>query len=636
MLTSWRERLQQFPELTDINNWPKVDTDSISKSKRRTFRRNINIVVSVLEGESCSTAAKKIGVSPAMVTNVLNRCLGGQSSEQPILTYACIPFTQVNGSLRIKPHTDMSQNSGFMGEFKMLLTSEPIIEETLSKFIRNKLSDRNTAHTLNPAALHAEFKRILNAIHWPRTSYPFNTDSVAYHSVYRFYKEKLLNYQLKQFQKPFTHIAPKTKIGATPLREVEIDEQLIDVSIAIEIEFADKLITLRLPRIAAIVAVDKDTNCVIAYHLCLTAHPSKEEMLQLLQKLVKGQEQIDIITHGFVDQQSCNFPSVSSPDGTLHGIHYIKLDNALCHLADDVRHAAVSMLGATLSFGKKASPKSRNWVEAAMKIINGATHRFASTSGSHPKDPIKESSNNRKTPPKLTLHTLQEALHLVFGQHNNTPKGSLASLTPIEAFEKFTANSFGRIVSIESVQNLKLLNITKYCCVKFYPHENRMPFVNYIKIRYSGSCLARKDLVGQKVKLQIDLLDARYIRAYSLKGEYLGLLNAPKSWLRFKHSYHLRKLILRLVRKHTFSRYDPLIGYFDYLVNNIQKPKYALRLARLVESASYYGPLDELTSSTEDITKSSRNEVEVSIQSESPSSISPIRDWDESWITKNG
>ena len=50
MKITWKERLEQYPALTDFENWPVIDIDTVPKLRRKAFLTNQRIIAMVLSG----------------------------------------------------------------------------------------------------------------------------------------------------------------------------------------------------------------------------------------------------------------------------------------------------------------------------------------------------------------------------------------------------------------------------------------------------------------------------------------------------------------------------------------------------------------------------------------------------------
>jgi len=83
MRVTWRDRLRQHPRLADLSSWPPLDPSLVPAKNRKQFLRNTRVVKEVLSGLALADAAKFEGLSPGRVTQLLNRCLGGDPERPP-------------------------------------------------------------------------------------------------------------------------------------------------------------------------------------------------------------------------------------------------------------------------------------------------------------------------------------------------------------------------------------------------------------------------------------------------------------------------------------------------------------------------------------------------------------------------
>ena len=91
-----------------------------------------------------------------------------------------------------------------------------------------------------------------------------------------------------------------------------------------------------------------------------------------------------------------------------------------------------------------------------------------------------------------------------------------------------------------------------------------------------------------KVRIKYDRRAIRQVYAYTLEGEYLGVLSAPKSWQRFEHSIQTAKAIHKEYKKLRRHTADPLADYFHHIAENRHSPSCALELIRLVRESSRF------------------------------------------------
>jgi hypothetical protein len=628
MSLNWREQITFHPELQDISCWPAVNVQRMDANKRKKYLRNLKIVASVLDDMPYDEIAKRNNVTTGRISQLMRRCLQPNDGKEDLpLTKGLIPGLHIRRAEPSSHITTLSDNVGFRGQFRRLLEVNPSILEKLSFFITKKLKDRPEAHTILPRWFHAEFKRILEELNLPKNEYPYNTGSIAYTSVSRLLKKLLAKEYLQRVPKRIEKIVPNSQIRKA-LRSIEIDEQITDIHSSFHLELNDGLIPLRLARVSVIVAIDSDTQCVFAFHLCLTSSPSQEDMLSLLEKLmVKDRNDYEITTPGIEILPDAEIPSLFQDNGTLLPPDIVKLDNALIHSATSVTSTLSNCLGATLHFGPAGQPVVRHQVEQAMKIVNEVTHRFASTTGSSVTDPIRESSKLAKKPPTTNIKVLEEAIFAVFANHNARLKGHLGGSSPIQTFNYQKENMWFRSLPKQHVDTFNPFTFDVEVPVKFYPNENRAPFINFAHVRYDGKCLSVSDVIGKSIRIRVNRKDVRRVKAYNCEGLYLGELHAPKSWLYFPHSLKLRQIIMKLVKRDSLRRKDPLIGYANLIMTKKKHPKYALQLYKLLESLNL-NHINKFKNSDSKLTTQKRI-VPPIVNSDK------FDDWDDTWAMSN-
>ena len=591
MYVNWRERLKQSPGLLDFGQWPIIEHTTIPTMKRQAFLTNRDIVIQALNDVPLADIATAHLLSRSTITQKLNRCLAGDEYESPPLTQALIPYAQIQTGQRRQPLPTFKQPLGSRCAFSALLRNIPSLATQLDEMILAKLKDAKYAQTLNPATFHAEFKRILISVGHPTNQYPYTTQTMAAETVRRYFhrRTKTLEFERQSHKSSFI---PRT----TPnhlyraLRMTQLDEHTIDLHQGIHLALNDELIPLRLARIQLFVATNVDTDCVLGYHLAYTPSPNQQDLLQLLDNCVRPWEPMTLTTPGLEYDSAACFPS-GLPDGFPVSFGTIQLDNALAHLAHSVQDVICDQQAATISMGRGASPTTRRWIEAMFNIINSkVTHRYASTTGSHIKDPIKESRKNAKTHPLVTLRMLDEALSIVLTTHNITPKKHLGNATPLDLYKSHCLYHYIRFVPEALRSQWQPFVATKTVSLKWVRHEKRNPHINFYGQRYIGGKLIEAVTDHKNIIVEFDRRDIRWLKARTLDGGDLGTIAAPKSWLRFRHGIATRQMINRLVERHHYHGNDPLANHFRYLLENKGKEKGALQIVRVYDE--YMNGLD--------------------------------------------
>ena len=584
MKITWKERLEQYPALTDFENWPVIDIDTVPKLRRKAFLTNQRIIAMVLSGQTLKQVAKAVGYSESKVCKLMNKVLGGEDREPPRLTQGLLPYSSFikryfKGALP-KLIDDITHRPC---AFEKLLDEVPGLRESLDEMIIAKLDDKDYAQSLSPAWLHGHFKSFLAQAHWPSDKYPYTTDSVAYYSVRRYLEQRVEEILTERARKKsWFRSMDRKNLSRRAYRAVQLDAHKLDLAVTVHLELNNELIPIRLTRLWVLVLIDVDTHCILAFHLSYSAEPNQSDVLKLFDKAIKPWSPIELTTPGFEYTPGAEFPS-----GEFEGIpvtfSIVQLDNAMTNRAHAIRDVVCEELGATLSFGFPASPTIRGLVESIFDYINfNVSHRYASTTGSHVLDPKRESKKNSKKPPVVTVQILKEALSVVLTHYNVVPQASLGNATPLELLRHHCETQYLRYVPELLRREWRPMMSKTKATVHYRSDGSLKPYVHFLGCRYTGEGLFSIE-PKTRITLQYDRDDIRQLEALSLEGEHLGTVFAPKSWQRFPHSDKTRRLIFKMNRKARFIMRDPMSDHLRWLISQCGIPKYATQLLRVSE-----------------------------------------------------
>lgn len=590
MELTWKERLKVQPELMSFESWPYIETNLIPTPKQKQFLRNKRITSKVLTGSSLKIVADEFGVSSSFVSQMLTRCLAGDELTSPSLTKALIPGTRINQGARKVPLSDISKPRGSRGALTHILETVPNLKEQLDAIIIAGVKRERNGQNLTAKFFHKEFLRLLIDANWPKTSYPFDQQCLGYESCRLYLNKRIADIKMPKPRKMREVLTKKTV--RKPYQEIQIDAQIQDINTHINLEFNGHNIPLRISRVTLFLATDVATGCRLAYHLCLTKDPTQMDLLSLLEKIHSPWEPLNLKTPSLEYEPEACLPSALGELNQNVSVGMIRLDNALCHMSHLVKDYVCNVMGATLNFGLPAQPKGRNYVEYAFNLLNQHTHRFASTTGSSSHDKLKETEKNLKKPPVISLDAFNEILSVLITHHNVIPQELFGGLRPLDIM-KIGMEQFFVPLSFAQINNRANPFVKqKKVNVKWLEHENRMPHISFEGLRYTGNGLNNANVIRREIIIEYDIRDIRYLKAYSSQGDELGLLYASKSWQSFPHSIFTRKRVRKETRRHRILNVDPLAGYFSFLMDNKELPKYATEILRVYKE--YTGTSYEL------------------------------------------
>lgn len=641
-MSSWKQRLITQPELNSFENWPEIPLLQLSIKQRKIFDKNIRIVACILNGDSLTSAAKKHSVSTSQVYKIISRALGGKLNEPPALYQALIPYYRVKKTKRNIPLDSLEDKKGHMYSFETLLEQVPNLRKNLDNLLMARLKDAKNGQVESVRGLFGEFKRTLEEVNWPKHIYPYTCVNCGYEALRLYFhrRRKHLIEIIAQSKQAKKHRNEYIDLPADEraLREIQIDEKLIDTPTNISISFGDQVHVLRVSRFSIIAAVDTDTDCCLGLQLVFSRAANQQDMMALFRKILTRQQSLNLGEFASELMDDASYPF--HQDGNSNGFIFsnIKLDNALIHLANSVRTLVCDMYGATLNVGRPAKPNDRNWIEFAMKRLNGFSHRLSSSTGTGVSDARRESKKLSKTAPIISFEQLQQALHLEMLNHNVAPQARLHGISPLAKFNRdITKFSIPRLPSsMETFWEHYSERVKK----KIHGKATGLSrFINFHYLKYTGSALYETN--DDYIEIRFNREDIRILDVYSLTGTQLGNIKAPKYWQTYPYSIFLVTLLFKKIKKEKLSRVDPFANYFYQLLKNKHKPSSVLNLTQLLTDIGTLSTATlDIGGSLDDSPKTTNNEIGLIDIGNDESSTSnttskaedkdtEIPDWDE-------
>lgn len=436
----WRDRLSRHPTLCDIEAWPQLDPSLIQPAWRQAYTRNTRIVRAMLAGNTGQTVGQLEKVSKGRVSQLMNRCLGGDETQPPALRRGLVPHA-------IHPHSE-SDDGYREGCFRKLLRNVPGLKLGLDQLVLDRLKDRPFAGPLSPRRTHAEFKRLLANAGWPLDEYPYTTVDMAYESLRRYMAERWqLMCQAKKARRGAYRKASPDRSISRIFERIEIDEHTIDcqtLSFEIEVPLAESIPPMRLSRLTLLCAIDIVSDCVLGYYLAPTGHANHLDILSLLSLSLTASTPRKLTTTQLTIPSDTGFPNWFD-DIQLPAPNEIALDNAWCHHSERVEEFVVESLLAHLSFGRPASPTVRRCIETVFARVNAdLCHQLPSTTGSSVTDPKRESKKTRKTNPSSQSVSLRSC----FATHWLRPMGVSALISVLHRHLKSFATNAPAFISL--------------------------------------------------------------------------------------------------------------------------------------------------------------------------------------------
>ena len=627
MRLTWQQRLEQQPSLLNLREWPVIDPLNLPMPKRRQFLRNQKIVAQALQQVPLKAIASQFHLHPSHITHLLNRTLGGEDDRLPPLTQALIPNHRVNSSRRRKALDTLALPAGSANSFNHLLEVVPGLKTYLDKLMRLFVRRHARGQNLRVATFHKAFLRFLRQVQWPADCYPFTVASLGYESVRRYFHRRLV---VLSAPKESTRIILPGMKPVSIFEEIQIDEHTVDCHGSIVLVLNNQWEPLRLSRITLIAARDVASSCVLAVLLVLSRSPTKEDLLTLFQLMTQPWQSAPLATPGFTYPPGIAMPTALGNDFLRPALGIIRFDNAMVHRAVAVRDYVCDVIGATFNLGIPKYPLARVLIESAFKDLNLTVHRFPSTTGSNPVDPVKEPAHLARKAPLISLKALEDTIHVHVAHMNQKALGNLGAVSPINVMQAQMANHWIPLRPECCLQHNNPMIGRDQVKVHYSVSEHRRPWINYAYLRYDAPHVLTPDMKGKTIWIEFNRNDVRELTAISDTGEHLGMLQAPAPWRRFPHSLTTRKFIQELIKAGHVKAEDPFGSYFDYLLAHRALPTEALELVRVSREFGAYSQPEPPEKKTA-MTSSQRSQV---APRKSKAATSSIPDWSTDMIDR--
>jgi putative transposase len=572
----WKQQLERDVQLKNIDTWPAIPIDHLSNDDYRIYLRNLHIMIDVLASVRIKTIMKNHSISKSFIYYLLNRCLSSKENAEPALRRGLIPKIRLKKNQRKSPVPNNHNRMGPACAFKYLLEEVDGLKDHLTRHVVADLNNKNYGQNLTAKLFHSCFIDYLTKIGYSKDYYPFTEPLRGYESVRVYFNQIRLD--LKSIYSKVRITQPKTN-HLMPFQELQFDEQTYDAEVSIGIKTGENITFIRVARASYLNIIDVATNYSLAHSLILSRKVDQDDILMLLLKI---RDTALPPLHSELFQYPPAIANVKAIEQQIKmcQIGNLVIDNDMTHLAKSIKQFARNEhIG--LNYGLIKSPKRRNTIEYCFHRLNALSHRLKSTTGSHVRDPIKETARNRKNPPKVLLNDLEDMLNIENAKHNVLAQAVLSSRSPLERLTELLTNQYwfisGNTSENTTQRYRRQIEVTLHCGKT----EVRMPYVYFYYVRYTLESQLSSIEKREMVVVDFDIRDIRRVKIIRKNGEYLGSALAAKSWQTHAHGIRTRKRINKLTKEKRIQMLDPLVNYFEYLLTHKSSPTIGLELIRV-------------------------------------------------------
>ena len=602
-----------LPVDEEFADWATVEEDQIKNhADRLTFRRRCNAAL-VYRNEGITKAAKVAKVSERNFRRLWKRCLQIAPDGRPWGFRAMVPRTRIHQPVRTAPFREVEgkPSAGFGGILGKLLLDHPMIREGLVNALGRLGREAYQPTTMKGRQLHGKFLELCAKTGLTEEDYPFNTIEKGRRSLHDWVKRVYLPLHSHAFVKgehgqdaatafDFQRDGEARRTPAQPWEDWQLDEVKIDVYARYEFLSSDFVpIYLELPRIVAIVCKDTSTGAVPAWKLVLAREVNVGDLLEVIWMAVSGPRKVDPTVPESDYKEGAGFPAVVLPALRYAMCRKLSLDNALAHLADDLRNALEKTCGCKVVLGKPKTPLERAEIEAEFSALaRKVVHQLPGTTGSGPKDP-KRKKAALPLEGLIRVEELEHTMDVYFANRNGLPHAASNDVAPLERLKyALSKGILDPVVLPPDKRHAHVFGFRREVTVRADLSKGRRPFVNFLKLRYRGPVLTSfAGFVGKRLIVRASPLDLRTIVAFDQNGLELGTLRAEGKWGVLPHDLRIRNLFQKLRRENSLSEQaedQPLRALFAHLNKGAQRDKtQAAQMAHLLQYLRGYP--DELS-----------------------------------------
>lgn len=588
MSVNWKKVYAENSHLQNEVHW-KICFEDIPSKYRKVTRRNFDICYEMRHGGVGCLVAEKYGVHPSHVTYLMKRAFSTDDEGEFLLARGLISHGYASKPIRKKPLPTKKTKGGAKSALNAAFEMHPDWRDELFELVVADLERKPYAINLTPKIFAGIARTGLRARNWPADMWPFCNASQGYQTFRNllFEFKNIIAMEKANLRKSLEGFK-KSDPAKMPFDEVQIDWQTCDAFCRLTTECEGNVVDTRLDRCSLFVAYCVKSRCVLAWHLALTRNPSHHDVLQVIDKIYT-QRLIEIkYTPELSHPADAGYPSSVIPDIHMIGINTISMDNAWANMA---RHISdrVCKNGTALRFGKGGSPLDRNFVESVFNYVNGLTHRFASTTGSSPSDPIREDPKNAKNVPLLSLQSFRELIDVWISHYNSDVKLHNMGESPLQRLKRYYKTE-----PLNLNHNLRYedrdLFIAEYRS-KIYASkkELRRPEIKLKGLVYRGSELTDRRLAGTVVRVKRDKRDIRSIRVYKTNGQKIATLYAPRAYMHYPLSERTYERVKKFVDDYGASVENPVLAYLRHLFLNKGSKRIGLEFVQVSEEIQTEG-----------------------------------------------
>lgn len=294
-------------------------------------------------------------------------------------------------------------------------------------------------HNARDVELHCPFNGATDALHWPTGA---NKRLVG-----EGYKAALSKARERIEAESEPELSPIAKVLASRLRpysDIEIDAHRLDAQIKIKIELPNGGIRKKLiDRLCVLVARDRESRSILAWLLVVGKEIDHLDLLRCIRRISEPWKPRELCIPGLAYFEGSGFPSgiVAHCAGRMAGS--IHVDNAMAHIAHNVRFALAERIYCTVNWGPGGEPNERAIIETFFRSLTEGAIQQLPTGFTKSKTSLKLAIQEADFS-SPTLREMEDYLDVVLAAANLVEADGLYGETPLERLRREDPKSLFR------------------------------------------------------------------------------------------------------------------------------------------------------------------------------------------------
>ncbi|WP_410952985.1 hypothetical protein [Pseudomonas sp. S1(2024)] len=572
-----------------FESWQRPDVSHLNDSDKEVYIFRYRALEMYSAGSKLSDIEGLTGIAPSQVVSLAKKCLEISPDGNPWGCRALLPRIRLAPYTRSAPPSNGSASGrgGYAGAFGWILDKYEDLPELLRKKIF-KIGGRGTVyeHKVSAKTLHSIFLQTLQELGAPIDQWPFTTELMGARTISKFLNAIMdRNFDQAVLVNEESSARAHLKVGKgmhTSLRSsqpydiVEVDAYKVDCHTSVEFMTPEGLLTaVHITRMWLLAMIDVASTAVISYTLVFKPEVNAEDVVNLFRiALLPNRERPLPLVDGLIYPEGSGLPSevIEECKGALWSI--VKFDGALANLAEKVTDQSRKELGYSWNVGPSQHFERRNSIERKFAdFANGIFSRMPSTTGHGPGKGRADKAEQVAVTKRIIADEIRHLLDVEIAMYNALPTEGLY-MSPLDYIRQKITNNNNHLI-LRKLPNAHVQNASeillrkKRVFVRGGRRTGRAPHIQFARVKYTSEQLRQAaSLIGKQIYIEIFEDDIRYLRAFTLQGESLGMLVAMGHWAGMKHSLATRQAINKLVSERVIiiaRGQNPVQVYMQYL-----------------------------------------------------------------------